>query len=148
VGEAREGYLITIQKYRNQKTKILNLEKSIEDLLLAKTKTKDPAKREQILTDITLSHRDLQKLYAEFEDLGRELRFRYPEKNESNTRQYQRLRLRSIEQMETELGLDGQLDQLRAKIRSKYKVEPTTPESAVKLPVESPEAKNNFRLVK
>lgn len=116
----REGYLTTVQKYRTLKTKIVNVETNINQLIIEKSETKDLEKKENMLREITETHKELTKLYGEFDELERELRFRYPEKNNEGDRHYRLFRLRSLQQMEADLGLDGKLDQLRAKVRAKY----------------------------
>ncbi len=125
-----ESYSAVLQKYRTQRTRIANLEDKIKEALTQKSRIKDAEQKELLLQQVRRDHQELKKIYQEYEELEREIRFRYPEKEDDDPRQYRLFRLRSLEQMEQELGLDGQLDSLRAKIRQKY----PSPEKAGEAP--------------
>lgn len=108
------------------KAKIQAKEKVVTDLIAAKAKEKDPQKSREIVKSLTTEHRDLQTSVEEYEQQRNLLKYRFPEKGMRDDRSYRRLEARSIEEMETQVGLDGALLKTVNRIREQYR-DPTAP---------------------
>lgn len=108
------------------KAKIQAKEKVVTDLIVAKAKEKDPQKSREIVKNLTTEHKDLQTSVAEYEQQRNLLKYRFPEKGMRDDRSYRRLEARSIEEMETQVGLDGVLLKTVNRIREQYR-DPSAP---------------------
>jgi hypothetical protein len=110
-----------------------------------------------LLEAIVVSHRGLQATHDAYEKERIEIKYRFPGEDGLVERRYMSLRPPSLEQVEKELGLDGQLNQLSQKIGKKYQVfmpEPSPsaqrvddPESTLKN-VKKDQADQRLRLTK
>lgn len=81
----------------------------------------DKNNRKSILTAIVERHKELEKDYAAYNEELRALTYRFPSKGGEIKRKYVVLRPKSLEQVEKELGLDGDLTELKEKVDKKYK---------------------------
>jgi hypothetical protein len=73
-----------------------------------------------VLGEMTKVHKELVETLAEYTKESDELRFRYPEEGTVINRKYVPLHEQSLEQIEKEMGLDGDLTRTKAKIDKKY----------------------------
>ena len=69
---------------------------------------------------IVVSHKELKETVATYAKESAELKYRYPEKGEVLEKKYIPLREQSLEQIEKQMGLDGELTRLKKKIDKKY----------------------------
>jgi hypothetical protein len=85
--------------------------------------------QENILTAIAKEHKELTKNTDAYNDEYREITYRFPSKGEEIKRKYIPLRPKSLDQVEREMGLEGDLTALKDKVDEKYKAfaPPTTP---------------------
>jgi len=89
-------------------------EKDIHHLIEEKRHTQDPAKIAQIMREIGERHRALEKTAKSYEEERMHVRFEHPERADQLERQYVRHEVRSLEEMENDVGIDGRLDRIRA----------------------------------
>jgi uncharacterized phage infection (PIP) family protein YhgE len=82
----------------------------------------DKNNRENILHVIVSAHKKLETDYAAYNEELRAITYRFPSKGEEIRRKYIPLRPKSLDQVEKEMGLDGELTALKGKVEDKYKV--------------------------
>ena len=74
-----------------------------------------------ILELIVQTHKQLHEEHDKYNSNLTEITYRFPSKGQEIKRQYHPYRPKSIQQVEKELGLGGQLSDLRNKVQEKYK---------------------------
>lgn len=105
---------------RAQVDKIREKEKKITEIIEEKNKEKDEVKLKGHLHEIQKEHKELEKLYKDLEEEKRHVRFEHPDQGVEVERKYLAYKIRSIEDMESEVGTDGKLGRLKAKVLKKY----------------------------
>ena len=94
----------------------------------------------QTVKDIVREHKELRKLVEDYDKNLRLLKYRFPERNAKHLRSYDRFEVKSIDDMEKALGIDGKLSRNMKKVRSLYNPEekPAVREPASVAPVKAP----------
>lgn len=105
---------------RSQIEKIRTKEKAIAEIVHEKNKEKDDQKLKEYRTEIQKEYKELVKLYNELEEEKRHVRFEHPDQGVEVERKYQIYKIKSIEDMESDVGTDGRLSRLKAKVVRKY----------------------------
>jgi hypothetical protein len=116
---------------RSQIDKIREKEKKIGELIHLKNETKEDAKLKPLLAEIKKEYGDLEKFYKELEEEKRHVRFEHPDQGMDVERKYRAFKIRTIEDMENEIGTEGRLSRLKSKVLKKYGVEPTPAQEPV-----------------
>jgi hypothetical protein len=109
--------------------KLTNGQDDLRAMIKKKNENSDPSKRDAHLAEITKKNADLRRIYKEFKDEKEHIRFEHPEQGDKAERRYRHLKLRSLEELENEPGLDGQLSRLKKKVEETY---PASPGSSAK----------------
>lgn len=122
--DAKEWYKRT-QKLKAIETKIRENNKKLQALIKGKNNGQTIVKADKegdlnILDVIVDTHRELVKKHEEYNKERREIKYRYPGGADLVERRYLPLRAPTLEQLEQEMGLDGELTLLRKKIEKKY----------------------------
>jgi hypothetical protein len=99
-------------------------ETEIRSLIQQKRHVEEPEQIAQIMRQIGERHKNLQKVTLEYEEERQHVRFEHPEKNEQLERSYVRHDLKSVDDFENEMGLDGKLDVVRAKVLRTFPLPP------------------------
>lgn len=118
------------------KAKLAAKEKVVSDLILAKDKEKDAAQSREIVKNIAKEHRELKTMAEEYEQQLSLLKYRFPEKGMLSERSYKRHEVRSLEEMENEVGLSGNLEKTIRMMRQQY--QPNGTESSDRAPASLP----------
>ncbi|MBX2987837.1 MAG: hypothetical protein KF802_08055 [Bdellovibrionaceae bacterium] len=124
------------------KARIAGKEKTMQELIQAKQHAKDPAQLNQIVKDLKREHHEFQEMAEEYERSRNVLRYRYPEKGLKDGRTYERVNVRSLDDMENQVGLEGSLRRTIGKIRRQY-ADPDQPPAEVREKALSPARKKN-----
>lgn len=103
--------------------KIRTHEKKIFELSEEKGKTRDPNRLNEIFVAIKGEHGKLKTAYKDFEAEKNHVRFEHPAEGDATEKKYHRYRLRTVEQIESEGGVDGRINQVSGTIRSTYQGE-------------------------
>jgi len=98
-------------------------EEEIQKLLAEKQKTTDRKRLAEIVMALGQAHGRLEELSKQYEDERRHVRFQHPERNDELERVYVCHRVRTLNEMESEFGLDGRLDRLKARILKTFPIE-------------------------
>ena len=114
---------------------------------LIEEKQKLPADSPEIKADIdemVSEYKELLKVTDEFDKKMTIFKFRYPERGVKEERKYGHPEVKSLDQMEQELGIDGRLNRNLQKMRSQYgKIHnPGSPDSLDKASQNAPTPNN------
>jgi len=74
----------------------------------------------EVLRQMTTEHNELKGLVDEYQKNVNLLRYRFPERNTKTKRKYDRIEVRSLDEMEQAIGVDGKLNRNLKKMRSQY----------------------------
>lgn len=133
--ESKEEVKSTVQPWVPVETKITELQAKIKSkeaniLKLLEDKKHLPNNSPQLKTavqDIVKEHKELRGLITEYEKNLSILRFRFPERNAKTGRTYDRIELKSLDDMEQAMGIDGKLNRNIKKMRTQFHSQPVTP---------------------
>ncbi len=78
--------------------------------------------------EIVSEHKELRRLIEEYQKQVSILKYRFPERNAKQVRNYERFEVKSIDEMEQALGIDGKLSRNMKKMRRQYKPNEPEPE--------------------
>ena len=111
--------------------KVRSSEDELKKLIQEKQRTKDQKKVSEIIKQMIAIHRDLQRDVKEYERERALLNYRYPEKGQSEKRRYERIEVKSLEEMEGQMSLSSSVKKTMEKVRSQYgiseKKQPSSP---------------------
>lgn len=99
-----------------------NGEQEIHTLILEKRRTYDAKKVADILRQIEEKHKAIRKAWKDYEEERQHVRFEHPEKNDQLDKTYVRHELRSLEDLESDLGIDARLDRVKARVLAKFPI--------------------------
>lgn len=111
--------------------KIRAQEKVIYDLIEQKKSTKDNDKISKILEELVKEHNKLSELYDEFEKEKYHIKYEHPEEGSTIERRYSPYKLKTLQEFESEGGIDGRLSQIKPRVLKKYG-DPIPPETKEK----------------
>lgn len=100
--------------------KLQENESAIRHLLAEKKHVDDPAQVHEIMRELIEKHKALAQASKEYEDERLHVRFKHPDLASVVERRYKRYQLKSIEELGNVSGLDGRLDQLKAKVTAVF----------------------------
>ncbi len=96
--------------------KIEDNEKEIKSLIEQKNHTENPSALHDIVRSLAEKHKTLAETSAEYETERLHVRFKHPDRAAVVDRQYVHYKLKTIDELANEVGLDGRLDRLKAKV--------------------------------
>ena len=122
--KTKEPEWVALQNQINQlESRIQQKKESIEKLIEEKHHAKEgSAEIKEIVQQMVSEYKEMQKATTEFDSKIVILKYRFPERGLKGERKYEPLELKSLEDMEKELGTDGRLSRNQQKIRSQYGV--------------------------
>lgn len=103
--------------------KVRSGEMEIGKLIVEKQHTNDPEKVSEIIRQMISVHREIERNAKEYDQQRALLRYRYPDKGITEKREYERIEVKSIEEMEHQLSLSSSLERTLKKVRSQYQSE-------------------------
>jgi hypothetical protein len=115
-----ESYIAVSGKVAALEAKIRSGEQEIQKLVATKATTSNPQQVNEIIKSMLTLHYELKKNIEEYEKQRSLLRYRYPEKAKTEGREYERLELKSLEEMEGTAGLNIAVRKTLQKMRSQY----------------------------
>ena len=106
-------------------TKIKAKKENMEKLFEEKNKLpSDSPQVKPLIADIVRHHKELTALAEQYEKKQNLFLYRFPERGTKGVRHYDRIEIKSVEEMEDQMGLDGKLSRNVKKMRAKYGEEP------------------------
>lgn len=113
-------------------SKLSNGEHEIKELLEHKHATDDPEQVREIVREIADKHKELEEVSRDYEKERLHVRFQHPERADTEERKYERYKLKTLAEMENEIGMDGRLDRVKARVLATFPIpqpeKPKTPE--------------------
>jgi hypothetical protein len=76
-----------------------------------------------VVKEIVTEHKEMRSLAEEYEKQVTLLKYRFPERNAKTNRSYDRIEIKSVEEMEHAMGIDGKLNRNLKRMRSQFKSE-------------------------
>lgn len=142
VKSREESYMVVQARVAALEAKIRSAEAEVQKLILEKQQAKDPVKVNEILDRMMVVHNEMKQNNKEYDQQRTLLKYRYPEKGSTSGREYERIDLKTLGEMETEMSLGGSVKRTLNKVRVQYgKVETSKgqkpshqPESQVETP--------------
>jgi hypothetical protein len=107
-------------KVQSLRAKVKSKEETINKLIEEKNHTKDPEKVKEIIAEMVTEHKEMSKMIEEYEQNRSLLRYRYPEKGYSGTRSYERMEVKALEQMESQMSIEAKLKRNLKTVHSQY----------------------------
>lgn len=99
------------------RSKIGSMEREIHDQMKSFEKAKhQPDQTHEHSKLIALKYKDLQRMVREHRELELHIRFRHPDRHDESIRQYQAVRLKTLEEIRTSFGIDGRLDRIKKQV--------------------------------
>ncbi|WP_374077019.1 hypothetical protein [Bdellovibrio bacteriovorus] len=115
-----ESFAVVQARVQGLEAKVRAGETEIQKLILEKQHTKDPEKVNEIIKQMITLHKELAGTLREYDQQRALLKYRYPEKGQVEKREYERIELKSIEDMETQMSLSSSVKRTLKKVRSQY----------------------------
>lgn len=106
-------HVLKVGTYSRQ---IQALEAEVKELIAQRRHTRDPEQLKSIIDTIAAKHKELEEVADKHEKEWAHMRFRHPEQAEIVKGQYVRYKIKSIQAMESELGMDGKLDRIKQQV--------------------------------
>lgn len=103
--------------------KVRSGETEIGKLIAEKQHTNDPEKVSEIIRQMISVHKEIERNAKEYDQQRALLRYRYPDKGITEKREYERIEVKSLEEMEHQLSLSSSLERTLKKVRSQYQSE-------------------------
>lgn len=103
--------------------KVSNKKATIEQLILEKNHLPPGSPHlKDIVDQIVKEHKSLKSLVEEYEKYRNILKYRFPERGSQEGRNYQKMEVKSVEELEKTIGVDGKLNRNMKKLKKIYKV--------------------------
>lgn len=117
-----EGWQEVSARVQGLKAKADNHEKQIEHLVAEKNHTHDEARLSHIIKELVVEHKAYAEASKEYDKERAFLMYRFPEKGVKGDRSYERSEIKSLEDMENQMSLDGRVKSVLVKVRKQYPV--------------------------
>jgi hypothetical protein len=111
-------------------SKIKSKESIVKELLEEKDHLPNNSPQLQhAVKQVVVEHKELRRLVEEYQKQVSILKYRFPERNAKQVRSYERFEVKTIDEMEAALGIDGKLTRNMKKMRRQYKPDEVHPET-------------------
>lgn len=97
-------------------------EQEIQKMIKEKQQTHNAARVAEIMNSISERQRAIEKNVAMYEEERQHVRFEHPEKNDQLDHSYLRHEVKSIEELENDLGIDARLDRIKIRVLAKFPI--------------------------
>lgn len=140
-GRQTQEWVDHLNQLNAAKAKMDAQKKVVDDLLVVKHHTTEPAKLQEVITKLSEEHKKLNTDIHEYEKMRNTVRFRFPEKGVKELRTYERAEIKSLNEYENSFSVETKLSQTVEKMREKYKSQDkkklTVPDNEPKVKEES-----------
>lgn len=100
--------------------KVKSKEENIKKLIEEKSHSTDAAKIKAIIQEMVKEHREMGKMIEEYEQNRSLLRYRYPEKGYKGIRTYERMEVKPLEKMESQISVEAKLKRNMKTLQSQF----------------------------
>ncbi|AHI04702.1 hypothetical protein BDW_00960 [Bdellovibrio bacteriovorus W] len=119
-GAGEDTYAVVQARVQGLEAKVRSTEAEIQKLIQDKHSSKNAEHTNDVIRNMMSLHKQLDGQIKEYEQQRNLLRYRYPEKNKADVRQYERIELRSLEEMESRMTLGSAVDKTLKTVRKQY----------------------------
>lgn len=127
------------------KTKIAGKEDAIKDAIKHKQHASSKADAEHAVQTLLKEHGELKKLEEEYNEKTQLMKYRYPEVGITEKRKYERIKVKSLEDYEQMMSLEGEVKMSVIKIKEHYGIKDLDEEVQIKNePKDDPEENNKL----
>ncbi|KYG66943.1 hypothetical protein AZI86_07930 [Bdellovibrio bacteriovorus] len=120
IKSAEDSFSVVQSRVQGLEAKVHSGQEEIQKLITEKQHTKDPEKVNEIIRQMLTLHKELEKNLKEYDQQRSLLKYRYPEKAASEKREYERIELKSIEDMESQMSIGSSVNRTMKKVRMQY----------------------------
>lgn len=120
-GQLMSAYTQKTGKLTTLESKIKGQKEEIKSTLKAMHHSKNVENQKDLFNTAVENHKALKKSIDEYNALRREVKYKFPRKNEQTSRRYLPMREVSLEEIENEIGIDGIMNRVKSKMDKKYK---------------------------
>lgn len=117
---SEESFVVVQARVAALEAKLRSGEVEIQKLIEEKQKTKDPARLSEIVQNMMALHKDMKANQKEYDQQRTLLKYRYPEKGLTGEREYERIDVKSLEEMESQMSLGSSVKKTLRKVRTQY----------------------------
>jgi hypothetical protein len=123
-GPKKAPWLDTELRVQDLYARIKSKKATIGKMLEEKNQLKNESTElKALISAIVKEHKDLRQMTEEYRKNLSILQYRFPERNAKVDRKYDRIEIKSIEEMELAVGIDGKLNRNLSRMRSQFKIE-------------------------
>lgn len=115
-----KDYSKQMGRLNNLGEKITTLKSDIRLKVRQKKVAKSQNNKIELIYEIVQLHEEYKKRVIEYNELYQTIRYRFPGKDQISNQKYLPQRVDSLEKLEEDVGLDGQLTRIRKKVEQKY----------------------------
>ena len=120
LAESTHTYTDDKTKLESYAREINELQERIEKLIEEKHHADEKEEVKKLVDEIAENYRKLQKVSHDHEAMWLHIRFKHPEQAQSLEKQYTRFKIKKLEDMEAETGIDGRLDRIKARVMATF----------------------------
>lgn len=117
-----DGWQEVSARVQALKAKVETHEKNIQALVQEKATSHSEARLSEIVKQLVLEHKSYMEASKEYDRERAFLMYRFPEKGVKGDRKYERLEVKSLEEMESQMSLEGRVRGVLTKVRKQYPV--------------------------
>lgn len=103
------------------KSKIGMSEDLIQKLIDQKNSSTDQKQSAEVISNLVKEHRSMSKTIEEYEQKRNQLKYRFPEAGLNDEREYERIEVKSLQDMENEFTISGRLQKAYSKVKRQYR---------------------------
>lgn len=127
------------------KTKIAGKEEAIKEAIKHKQHAQSKADAEHAVQTLLKEHGELKKLEEEYNEKTQLMKYRYPEVGITEKRKYERIKVKSLEDYEQMMSLEGEVKKSVIKIKEHYGIKDLEEDVHIKdEPKDDPEENNKL----
>jgi len=107
--------------------RITVMQDELRDIIKKKDHNTDPALRDKFLDDIKKKDEEIKKTYDIFRSEKERVIYEHPEQGDATERTYRHVKIKTLAELESESGVDGQLTRIKHKVEKVYPKSAATP---------------------
>lgn len=119
-GPKVETWNEVLAKVQGLEASIAAKEESLKNIIRQKAVTHDAVSEKTLNTQMKKEYADLRDVVKQYEIARNKLLYRFPERFTKGERTYQRIKLKTLEEMEDQLNLESVISSTVEKAKSKY----------------------------
>ncbi len=135
--EGRPAWMTIEAKIQELAAKIKSKNENIEKMIEEKNHFPEHSSElKSLIKEIVKEHVDMEKLAQEYDKQVNILKYRFPERNAKKDRKYEKIPVKSVEEIEKAVGIDAKLMKAMRRARSQYRKDKNeSPDKASETPL-------------